>query len=274
MKRIAAHPIVAFVVLTYAFSYLLGAPFLIAVQAWLPRAPELVKLYLGRSLVVFGPAVAAVLVTSATDGRAGVLDLLRRLRFGRADLLWGLVLPLLALGVTMAAYLLAGVSPTVLGGAVVRSWPLLLVHCLLQTLVIGVGEEIGWRGWLLPALLRRHSRLAASTLLAAAWGLWHVPILLSGVRAAGVFLIGVYALTLLLTALWSRTHGNLAVLALAHGSFNAPLVFFEGVQGPNLDRAAWEWTVFLYVAGALLLVAFSDFRASKAGKAAEPIHAP
>ena len=64
-RRIHDHPLLAFVLLAFGFSYLAGGPALFAVQAWLPHAPELVRTYLGRLFVVAGPAVAALTVTGA-----------------------------------------------------------------------------------------------------------------------------------------------------------------------------------------------------------------
>ena len=62
------------------------------------------------------------------------------------------------------------------------------VSLLLGVLVYGpvinqffaIGEEIGWRGFLYPALRQRMSTLPACLLVGAIWGLWHTPINLMG----------------------------------------------------------------------------------------------
>ena len=38
-----------------------------------------------------------------------------------------------------------------------------------------LGEELGWRGFLLPRLAARQGPLRASLVVGLLWGLWHLP---------------------------------------------------------------------------------------------------
>lgn len=52
------------------------------------------------------------------------------------------------------------------------AWPAV---ALVWVLTFGLGEEAGWRGWLLPALTRRVSPFRAALIVAGVWIAWHAP---------------------------------------------------------------------------------------------------
>ena len=93
--------------------------------------------------------------------------------------------------------------------------------------LIGPVEEIGWRGVALPLLQRRCAPLWAGLILGAFWGVWHLPaFLLSGTEQSawsfGPFVIGVLALSVLVTPLFNTARGSLLIPALSHFQMNGP----------------------------------------------------
>jgi membrane protease YdiL (CAAX protease family) len=64
----------------------------------------------------------------------------------------------------------------------------IIALCFFFTATIGVirdtatvlGEEIGWRGFLVPELAKRHGFFATAFISGIIWALWHYPILLLG----------------------------------------------------------------------------------------------
>jgi membrane protease YdiL (CAAX protease family) len=91
-----------------------------------------------------------------------------------------------------------------------------------------LGEEIGWRGYVLPRLQSRMSALSASLLIAPIWGLWHLPLWLAGdpVRTPTFyvpFFVAVFALSVILTWVYNSTGGSLLMVVLAHATFNLPI---------------------------------------------------
>lgn len=96
------------------------------------------------------------------------------------------------------------------------------------TLPLTIGEEYGWRGYLLPRLLPL-GHVRATFVLAAIWGVWHLPMLLIGLNYPGqplwavlpVF-IGTVALTAFpFTWLYVASGGGVLVVAVMHAVLNA-----------------------------------------------------
>jgi membrane protease YdiL (CAAX protease family) len=83
-----------------------------------------------------------------------------------------------------------------------------------------LGEELGWRGYALPRLLARTSPLKAGLVLGLVWTLWHVPaFLFSGIIGSPLsnlpwYALGTVGLSLLMTALFVRTGGNVLVAGI------------------------------------------------------------
>jgi len=102
--------------------------------------------------------------------------------------------------------------------------------------IFALGEELGWRGFLLPNLMPLGQRKAilVSGLI---WGLWHAPAVAQGLNypgypVAGVFMMIVFCI--LLGTIFSWLYLNTKspwVAALAHGSINASaglsVLFFQ-----------------------------------------------
>ncbi len=93
-------------------------------------------------------------------------------------------------------------------------------------LLAALGEEVGWRGFLLRELGFLGFRRASLT-IGVVWGLWHAPLILQGLNypqhpVAGVFMM--VAMTTLATPLMVRLRlksGSVLAPALFHGVVNA-----------------------------------------------------
>jgi membrane protease YdiL (CAAX protease family) len=97
----------------------------------------------------------------------------------------------------------------------------------------GLGEELGWRGFLLPRLQARHNALVSSIIVGVAWGLWHLPLfMLEGMppyydlgQSYGV-LPALFGYTvffnvpwaILYTWLYNNTKGSLLIAFVHHSS--------------------------------------------------------
>lgn len=254
---IKRRPVALFLVTTFLVTFGLGIPALILAGSFVsPRLPDPLGLYLARTIVVLGPTCGALAAVAAADGRAAMKVFLgRNLRVERQQLVIIAILPILTLGVSVAAYVAAGASPAALAAAIGGAWPLLAVHFALQILVIGVGEEIGWRGWLLPELASRYGIAMATLATGLVWYAWHLPILLQGIGSALSFAVGIGGLALLFTLLWLQAGKRASLPAIAHGCVNAPLFFFPATIPAADHQTAWQFVVGIYATIALLMLA-------------------
>jgi hypothetical protein len=110
---------------------------------------------------------------------------------------------------------------------------------LLNLLVTGpLGEELGWRGYALPRLLKQFSPLIASLILGAIWGVWHLPsFYISSLVQSGlslpVFLCFAMINSILITWIFQHTGWSVLAIVLFHYAVNfslsiigAPMVAF------------------------------------------------
>jgi uncharacterized protein len=210
---------------------------------------------------LFGPALAALITTAVTGGRAGVVELLRRIVRYRVHLSWYAV----ALGLPVVLALATAVLGRLLGVAdVVRLGRISVLDFAVFVLV--VGEEIGWRGYALPTMLRSRSAVGASVLLGGLWGLWHLPgFLVSGTPQYGLPFVPFVLLTVEYSVLlaWLHIHsgGSVLLATLCHGAINLSQgVVLGGIQGA--DRY-WLLTIPYGVAALGIAVALQAAPSSR-----------
>jgi hypothetical protein len=101
-----------------------------------------------------------------------------------------------------------------------------------------LGEEFGWRGFLLPRLLQRYSPLKSALVLGVIWAVWHFPLYYNSFRhdfhEAASFTIFVLSMSLLITVLFIHTGQSLGPVIALHWTANMtmPAVhkMFPGVR--------------------------------------------
>lgn len=255
------HPAAGFILLAYGISYLIGFPLLLVLLK-VTRLPPPLPTYVSRIFVVYGPGLAALILAAIRTGDgSGPRLLLRSLRPRMSDLPWTIAVLAGAAIAALLALLARGVSLGHVREVVSAAYPLLIANFALQVVIVAVGEELGWRGWLLPALLQKMTRLRATAALAVVWGLWHLPLLLSTVTTTVMLLLGVAGFSTLFTWLWVRTGQRLFVVAVAHAAVNTPAFFWEQAGGGAPDQILGFWyTLETIAAMSGLLLVFARWR--------------
>jgi uncharacterized protein len=256
MSFVGRHPVLSYLVLAFAIFWVSWLPVLLLGAA--PRPFSAVGAILGLALPAF-------LVTAATDGRAGVRDLLRRTLRWRVGVGWYL---LAILAIPVGALLLA---PLFLGAAPLerlpQNWTLLFTEFLPQLLLALVTvqffEELGWAGFVQHRLQSRHGALKASLLVALAFAFLHLPTYLSApftgesaLRDLSVMAIVIpfaICFRILITFAYNRTGFSVLIAAIAHTSFNeASEIIAPNVPGPLAQVLAFASVGLLALLAAVI----------------------
>ena len=218
-----------------------------------------------------GPSLAGLLAVLLTQGKAGLRELWSRLIRWRVGVRWYaialLTAPLLTATVLASLSLLSrDFVPGVLTATVPSA---VTISTLLFGLIVGLGagifEELGWTGFVIPRLRRRHGVLAAGLFLGMIWGAWHILVNLwaSGTptgEISAVFMLPVLLSTVglgmlpayrvLMVWVYDQT-GSLLVGMLMHVSLTASLIILRpAATGMALViyELAWAGTLWAVMA--------------------------
>jgi membrane protease YdiL (CAAX protease family) len=216
--------------------------------------PAALLLTLLGSLV---PSTLALVFVARLHGRGEVWRLLRRLLIARVSVGWYAAI----VALTALAVFAAWVS-TLLGvpGPVVIATIPGVASLFLFSIFPGsaMGEEIGWRGFALPRLQARLNALAASLIVGAIWGTFHLPLFLTGspVRPLALFVpfaLNCIIMSIFYTWMYNGTAGSLFVAVLLHASTNLPLTVVYGPLGEQVVPVFWLFDAILALAAIALI---------------------
>ncbi|KAB1645362.1 CPBP family intramembrane metalloprotease [Gulosibacter chungangensis] len=158
----------------------------------------------------------------------------------------------------------------------------LIIAALFINIIPALGEEIGWRGWLLPKLLR-FGPWPAIQLSGLIWGLWHAPVILLGYNYPGtpgwLALIAMVVFCTIMGGLfgWLRLRGgSVWPAALAHSSLNASATLFFLFIAANssfdpleANITGWSgWIIPLILL--ILVVSFGKFKPQAVSRKENP----
>jgi len=245
----------------FLLSFLLGSlPIILVAMQLLPVGCT--------QLGALSASVAGVILAGIEGGRGSVGELLRRGLVWRVNFGWWFLSLLYIVPLVISALYFG----TLINGSSLSLDILPPVYTALPTIVVlivlaGLGEEYGWRGFLLPRLQRDHNAVVSSLIVGLFHSLWHIPLfLVEGTAqsdwAAEVGLIPAFigystfvvAWAVQLTWFFNNTRGSVLVVAVVHGAGNAWIGGYFDISG-NAGIVGNVVLAFLMVAFSLALVA-------------------
>ena len=233
-RLVVRRPVAAFLVMLYGIAWGVFLPVILQARGLLALPIDLTEGFAFDVVVatasILGVALPAFLVTAATSGKAGVRDLLGRCLRWRVGIGWYLIALFGLLAVTvLAGSVLSDPAPL---GVLTERWPLLftlfLPEVLLPFLTIQLFEEAGWTGFMQHTLQERRGPLVASILVAPAFVLQHLPILLmdAGVGLASLIVVGALVAVsvffrIVIMWLYNGSGRSVPIAALFHSAYNS-----------------------------------------------------
>lgn len=249
----------------FVFAYALMWACFISVAVAIPA-----RSLLGRSLLLLGafaPSLSAIFIVSRSEGRSGVVALLRSMVQWQVGARWYVfAISYIAVIKLSAALILRGAT---------GSWPrfgsdplYLIPFAIVFSTPFQAGEELGWRGYALPRLAQRFGLARASLLLGLIWACWHLPQFFIAEadtykQSFPVFILQVTAISVAMAFLWERTNGSVLLTMLMHSAINnskdiVPSATSPGaIFGLSASAVAWTTVLLLWICAAYLLVRMS-----------------
>jgi len=195
----------------------------------------------------FSPLIAALVVTAATEGKAGLQALWKRFWNRDLSLKWLLVILLFNPMVRLIANLISRAA----GG---EHYPFLepnFLSLLLLGIIIGIQEEVGWRGYALPRFQARWGALTSSIILGAIWAPYHIGNWLIGERTDSFleFSLWIILISIFTTWIFNNTNGSILAAVLFHA------VVTNGIVGCCGVSWTMELLLGIYLVAAIIIVA-------------------
>jgi len=199
---------------------------------------------IGKFLVFFftglyGPTISGIVTALIFDGLIGVLNLFKKVFICKIPLknyLYIVLLPIIFVLIGIGFYKIFIGDIGSFDMAAFLSIPTVLWAGLYAG---PLGEEIGWRGFLLPELQKKHTNLKSAIIIGVIWFIWHIPLwwapfgtLVSGESISFLpviaYFIMLICLSIIITWLVINSKGSVLVAILFHLSVNAgiALLFF------------------------------------------------
>ncbi len=254
---ISRHPLISYFIGAYALMWLFAVPLALSHDQGSGLLSYEVSEDGGNLLFLLatfsGPTIAALLVTGISEGRQGLLRLLKRTLQWRVAPRWYLIVVSINLLIWLLAYSVL-LGPQLLLGATTH-WSLLLSTFLplvaFGIFIPSIAEEPGWRGFALPRLQQRYGPIVASLVLGAFHAFWHLPALFTinfgplPLDNLLPFLLTAVAATFLYTWVYNHTGGSVLLAILLHASSNAASQWLQvlmdeaGLSQPVLNLGGW-----------------------------------
>ncbi len=211
-----------------------------------------------------GPSISGLLLTYICDGRQGLRDLKGRLLKWKVKSRWYAAAFLTAPVLVMFTLSLLSIFKPAFLPAIFSSGNKLslIVSGISGGLAAGICEELGWTGFVVPRMRKRYGIITTGVIVGLLWGLWHLPLFLSGDPSGEVpstlYLVIILfsqlpAYRVLMVWLYNKT-SSLFLAILMHSSLTFCALSLQSVSQSGVDFVIYDlafalviWVLALFV---------------------------
>ncbi len=235
-------------------------------------------------------SLAGIIMTAVEDGRNGLKLMLSRLLIWRVGIgYWFFAILFLVSAILLGSMFNPFFNGDPISFSNIRPAFEILPMFIVFFIVAGIGQELGWTGFLTPRLQARFSALTSCAIRAILVAIWHLPLLLYSGRqipalaefpysewiAQKGLLVALAAMILLFMLPWSifftwmfnNTGGSLLLVAVLHGSeiWVAYWMLSTGINPNNLDNY-WGYGALMALTGIIIVILTGSQNLSKKHK--------
>jgi CAAX protease family protein len=247
--------LLSYVLIAYVISWAIEIPLALKAQGIISANIPFAIHY----LAAFGPLIAGIALTWQENGFTGLKDLFQRTIKWRVETIWWTVALSPLLLFLIVSLLMRIIQGSWLNFGILGRFDFLpdlgMASIFLWLATYGFGEELGWRGYLLPRLQRDQSAWSATVILWIIWATWHTPsfFYLHTASSPGMligFLIGLLTGAIFLTWLYNSSGGSILIVAIWHGLFDYVTACTEcksGLIAATVSTLVMIWAVVVVI---------------------------
>ena len=222
--------ILGFVAIAYGISWICWLPIVKFIPLNLSDSPKFVIFFLVFG--IYSPTISALLCSAVIGGWPTVKALIKKYILWRVGA-FGYFAAILFFPLVYVLCVFAfKVSYGSIGSIHFGVLPILPVLFFVSFFLGPLGEELGWRGFVLPFLERKYGYIKGSIAIGVIWTFWHTPLFWakSGTAISGypvtflsvtIYLLFITGASFIFTWLYSSTNGSVFLSILLHLSMNA-----------------------------------------------------
>lgn len=199
--------------------------------------PYPAALFVCQTIGALAPLLSLFLIQRLKSEPDLVTGVFRKLRFREVPVHWFILPAVLPIAIAIASTWIYGIGSSTDDVGILRPGPLeelgwALLVVVPFSFVMGLigsplGEEPGWRGYVLDRFAGRGHGFVGSVLVAVMWWVWHIPLfIVLDVTPNGYSFLEMAGHSLLIDSVFLLSGRNLLAAMLYHQRVNTSFVFF------------------------------------------------